>query len=268
MRRPSIRLWIRGGWHSSTISGSAVGWSDHHACAVAIQLLNLNHGRELPPPERGINDHDKGSACTAGSSAFCFYCDPDFVYSHLGSIPRLCEWNRRNRSPDRTVTRRVRARTVTFSATGRRADASARAWSELRFSVRQRFRVESQERAERDSQVGTDSGGTVDIDFGALTGQHGFYFHATALWQGGGDLGTYLGLLTSPSGMSSANTCRDSWWFEKRWLDERITTRVGRVAGQDFYGAQHYAASFIFEPMGYALGNLVPSEWSGNSSTI
>src|SRR5262249_55743523 len=27
-------------------------------------------------------------------------------------------------------------------------------------------------------------------------------------------------------------------------------------AGQDFYGAQHYAASFIFEPMGYALGNL------------
>jgi carbohydrate-selective porin OprB len=57
--------------------------------------------------------------------------------------------------------------------------------------------------------------------------------------------------------MSSANTCRlDSWWIEKRWLDERITVRVGQFAGQDFYGAQHYAASFIFEPMGYALGNL------------
>ena len=98
---------------------------------------------------------------------------------------------------------------------------------------------------------------TVDIDFGALTGQQGLYFHATALWQGGGNLGTYLGLLTSPSGMSSANTCRlDSWWIEKRWLDERITARVGQFAGQDFYGAQHYAASFIFEPMGYALGNL------------
>jgi porin len=98
---------------------------------------------------------------------------------------------------------------------------------------------------------------TVDIDFGALTGQHGLYFHATALWQDGGNLGTYLGLLTSPSGMSSANTCRlDSWWIEKRWLDERITARVGQFAGQDFYGAQHYAASFIFEPMGYALGNL------------
>jgi porin len=99
--------------------------------------------------------------------------------------------------------------------------------------------------------------GTVDIDFGALTGLHGLYFHATALWQGGGNLGAYLGLLTSPSGMSSANTCRlDSWWIEKRWLDERITARVGQFAGQDFYGAQHYAASFIFEPMGYALGNL------------
>jgi hypothetical protein len=50
--------------------------------------------------------------------------------------------------------------------------------------------------------------GTADIDFGTLTGRQGLYFHATALWQGGGNLGTYPGLLTSPSGMSSANTCR------------------------------------------------------------
>src|SRR6266853_6452156 len=99
--------------------------------------------------------------------------------------------------------------------------------------------------------------GTVDIDFGALADHAGLYFHATALWQAGGNLGAYLGLLTSPSGMSSANTFRlDSWWIEKRWLDERITARVGQFAEQDFYGAQHYAASFIFEPMGYALGNL------------
>jgi porin len=99
--------------------------------------------------------------------------------------------------------------------------------------------------------------GTVDIDFGELIGQHGLYFHATALWQAGGNLGAYLGLLTSPSGMSSANTTRlDSWWIEKIWLDERITARIGQFAGQDFYGAQHYAASYIFEPMGYALGNL------------
>jgi porin len=98
---------------------------------------------------------------------------------------------------------------------------------------------------------------TVDIDFGKLSNRHGLYFHATALWQGCGNLGTYLGLLTSPSGMSSENTCRlDSWWIEKRWLGERLIARVGQFAGQDFYGAQHYAASFIFEPIGYALGNL------------
>ncbi|HWZ60226.1 MAG TPA: carbohydrate porin, partial [Gemmatimonadaceae bacterium] len=80
---------------------------------------------------------------------------------------------------------------------------------------------------------------------------------ATGLWQGGGNLGGYLGLLTTPSGLASHSTWRlDSWWFEQRWLDERVTARVGQFAGQDFYGAQHYAASFILEPMGYALGNL------------
>jgi porin len=99
--------------------------------------------------------------------------------------------------------------------------------------------------------------GTVDIDLGRLTGHEGWYFHATALWQGGGNMGTYLGVIASPSGLASANTFRlDSWWIEKRWLDERVTVRAGQFAGQDFYGAQYDAASFIFEPMGYALGNL------------
>lgn len=100
--------------------------------------------------------------------------------------------------------------------------------------------------------------GTVDLDLGELVHWRSTYFHATALWQGGGNLGAYLGLLTSPSGMSSNNTFRlDSWWIEKRMSHERIVVRLGQFAGQDFYGAQHYAASFIFEPMGYALGNLV-----------
>src|SRR5215813_11266700 len=98
---------------------------------------------------------------------------------------------------------------------------------------------------------------TVDIDFGALAGQDGLYFHATGLWQAGGNLGEKLGLLIGPSGMASNNTARlDSWWIEKRWLDERIVARAGQFAGQDFYGVQHYGSSFIFEPMGYALGNL------------
>jgi carbohydrate-selective porin OprB len=99
--------------------------------------------------------------------------------------------------------------------------------------------------------------GTVDLDLEQLAHWKGTYVHATAVWQAGGNLGSYLGLLTSPSGMSSANTFRlDSWWIEKRIHDEQLVMRVGQFAGQDFYGVQHFGASFIFEPMGYALGNL------------
>jgi porin len=99
--------------------------------------------------------------------------------------------------------------------------------------------------------------GSVDVDFGALLHRRGLYFHSTAVWQTGANLGTYLGTLTGPSGMASGNTFRlDSWWLEKRWLKDRVTGRIGQFAGQDSYGAQHDGSSFIFEPMGYALGNL------------
>jgi porin len=98
---------------------------------------------------------------------------------------------------------------------------------------------------------------TVDVDFGKLTGQDGWYFHATGLLQGGGNLGLDLGLLTRPSSLVSANTTRlDSWWIEKRWLDDRIAIRVGQFAGQDFYGNAQYGEPFINGPTGYALGNL------------
>jgi len=98
---------------------------------------------------------------------------------------------------------------------------------------------------------------TVDIDFGKLSGQDGLYFHATGLTQGGGNLGLDLALLTGPSSLVSFNTTRlDSWWIEKRWLDDRIAVRVGQFAGQDFYGNAQFGESFINGPMGYALGNL------------
>jgi len=98
---------------------------------------------------------------------------------------------------------------------------------------------------------------TVDIDFGALAGLDGWYFHATGLAQGGGNLGLNLGLVTGPSGLVSANTTRlDSWWVEKRWLHDRIAVRVGQFAGQDFYGNAQYGSSFIMSPLNYALGNL------------
>jgi carbohydrate-selective porin OprB len=98
--------------------------------------------------------------------------------------------------------------------------------------------------------------GTVDIDFGLLAGWNGVYFHAAAVWQDGGNMGQYLGLLTVPA-KASANTFRlDSWWLEKRMQNQRIVVRLGQFAGQDFYGEQLYGTSFIIEPIGYALGNL------------
>jgi len=98
---------------------------------------------------------------------------------------------------------------------------------------------------------------TVDIDFGKLAGHDGLYFHATGLSQGGGNLAVDLGLLTGVSSLVSFGTTRlDSWWIEKRWLDDRIAVRVGQFAGQDFYGNAQYGESFINGPMGYALGNL------------
>ena len=110
--------------------------------------------------------------------------------------------------------------------------------------------------------------GTVDIDFGELTGWHGLSFHATALWQGGGNLGTYLGLETSPSGMSSENCFRlDSWWVEKQWFHDRVDVRIGQIAGQDFFGDQQYGTSFVNEPMSYALPNLSTTYETGSPAT-
>jgi porin len=99
--------------------------------------------------------------------------------------------------------------------------------------------------------------GTIDLNLDTFAHWHGTTFHATAVWQTGSNLGQYLGLLANPSGLASANTFRlDSWWIEKRFRNGRLEIRAGQFAAQDFFGAQYYAASFIFEPIGYALGNL------------
>src|SRR5215469_10579928 len=92
--------------------------------------------------------------------------------------------------------------------------------------------------------------GTVDYDFGRLAEIHGLFFHATAVYQGGGNLGQYLGTITGPSGLASANTFRlDSWWVEKRSFEDRLVVRLGQFAPQDFYGTQLFGPSFIFEPL-------------------
>jgi carbohydrate-selective porin OprB len=108
--------------------------------------------------------------------------------------------------------------------------------------------------------------GTMDINLGLLAGWNGVFFHVTAVWQGGGNMGTYLGLLTLPA-KASANTFRlDSWWLEKRMRNQRIVARIGQFAGQGFHGEQLYATSFIM--IDQALWRLDPQGGKGLDGTL
>jgi porin len=102
--------------------------------------------------------------------------------------------------------------------------------------------------------------GTVDIDFGKLSDWNGLTFHATGLWQFGGNLGADIGTLANPSGLVSAHTTRlDSFWLQQAFFHNRLFIRAGQFAGLDFYGNQEYGASYLIEPLDYALGNLFPT---------
>jgi porin len=102
--------------------------------------------------------------------------------------------------------------------------------------------------------------GTVDVDFGKLTGWHGLTFHATGLWQFGTNLGANIGSIANPSGLVSAHTTRlDSFWLQQSFLHDRLFLRAGQFAGLDFYGVQEYGGSYVIEPLDYALGNLFPT---------
>jgi porin len=99
--------------------------------------------------------------------------------------------------------------------------------------------------------------GTVDIDFGKLAEWQGLTFHATGLWQFGGNLGADIGVLANPSGLVSAHTTRlDSFWLQQAFFHNRLLIRAGQLAGLDFYGNQEYGASYLIEPLDYAFGNL------------
>lgn len=104
--------------------------------------------------------------------------------------------------------------------------------------------------------------GTLDIDFGKAELVQGLTFHITALWQAGGNMGTDIGSIANPSSLVSADTTRlDSWWFQQALANNKVFIRVGQFAGLDFYGNQLYGASYIMEPLGYALGNLFSADY-------
>ncbi len=98
--------------------------------------------------------------------------------------------------------------------------------------------------------------GTVDWDLGRSIKVSDLSLHVTAVWQGGGNLGKYLGTISGPSGIASENTFRlDSWWLEKRLFQEHLALRAGQFAAQDSYGEQLFGSSYVFEPFQYGLGN-------------
>jgi carbohydrate-selective porin OprB len=104
--------------------------------------------------------------------------------------------------------------------------------------------------------------GTLDVDFGKAELVQGLTFHITALWQGGGNLGGYIGSIANPSSLVSANTTRlDSWWFQQALAHNKVFVRLGQFAGLDFYGVQLDGASYVMEPLAYAIGNLFAADY-------
>ena len=101
---------------------------------------------------------------------------------------------------------------------------------------------------------------TIDIDFYQLMEWPGLRFHATGLWQTGGNLGARMGALANPSDLVSLNAARlDSFWLEQNFFHNELRIRTGQLAGLDFYGNQEYGGTFLIEPLGYAFGNLFSS---------
>jgi porin len=102
--------------------------------------------------------------------------------------------------------------------------------------------------------------GTVDINFDKMIQWQGLSFHATGLWQSGGNLGGKIGTLANPSDLVSQHSTRlDSFWVQQLFLHNKLRIRAGQLAGLDFYGNQEYGGTWLIEPLGYAFGNLFSS---------
>lgn len=102
--------------------------------------------------------------------------------------------------------------------------------------------------------------GAIDIDLSRFMKLHGLQFHASGLWQTGGNLGTRISALANPSAIAYANAIRlNSFWLEQLFFDRKLRIRAGQLAGTDFYGNQQYADSWLMYPLGYAFNNLFSS---------
>jgi porin len=104
--------------------------------------------------------------------------------------------------------------------------------------------------------------GTLDVDLGKAELVRGLKFHMAAMWQAGGNLSAYIGAIANPSSNAGFNLMRlDSWWFEQSLANDKVFLRAGQFAGLDSYGVQQYGETYVMEPLGYALGNLVAADY-------
>ena len=99
--------------------------------------------------------------------------------------------------------------------------------------------------------------GTVDADFGKFSAWHGLYFHATAVWQNGVNMGSVIGSISSPSGLISSHQFRlDSMTLQQNFMKDKVQLTAGIMASQDLYGLDHYIGYFVAEPLFYNFGNM------------
>ena len=99
--------------------------------------------------------------------------------------------------------------------------------------------------------------GTVDADFGKFSSLHGLYFHGTAVWQNGVDMGPVIGSIASPSGLISSHQFRmDSMTLTQNFAKDKVQLTAGIMASQDLYGLCYYIGYFVAEPLFYNFGNM------------
>jgi porin len=96
--------------------------------------------------------------------------------------------------------------------------------------------------------------GTVDVDFGKLTGVTGLSFHATGVWQGGTYISGVFGGIADASGIESFHGFRlDSAWLQQALFNNHLFLKAGQFAGLDFYGVQEYGGAHIAADLDYGL---------------
>lgn len=98
--------------------------------------------------------------------------------------------------------------------------------------------------------------GTVNIDFSKFTRDRGLTGHITGLWQYGTDIGgtDYVDSIANPSSLASTHVFRAAEYSLSQYLlHNHLQIRGGKTAAWNTYGTQEYGASYINEPMGYAL---------------